>query len=588
MTERRWLLAVMGTLLIVMSVGLFARNLWTPDEPREADLAWRMSGQQLKAVPLLAGDQFCEKPPLTYWAAALPVSVLGFSPWSVRLPNLLYALVTVLAVGLMARRLAGPVAGLAAGAAVGTFLLGYQTMIWLATDAPALAFVSVSLLGLILGFYATGSRERFGGYALMHLALAGAFLSKSALALLVPALTFATLIVLERRWREMLRWELWAGLPLSLGPVLAWVWAVYTGPNGPANLKIFFWNNLAGRLALVDAPPQFQYALAHRNSPGKYLLELPLYLWPWTLLVVAAVWRAWRVRGSASARTPRVALAACVPAVVVLSFAATARNVYLAPALPGFAVLVGWWVSEIARGSDRWDVRALRATSALVIIATLLGTAALTILAFDSPSFAQMKPALMILAAAGMGLALYTAIDAWINAAQTPLAAAASLFFGFCCLLSAPCWLGYAQINRWQDLSVLGARIRTDLDNAPLALLAPDETTRAFVDLYVSSRAAADHGSGTAQPDAATLQRLLQDGRGTAVLVQVDGRSYSSGIQRLSRALGRREPRSVHQELAWAEAAGFRPAHVYALPNGRRYALFEPAVAGPVMAEPTF
>lgn len=580
MTERRWLLAVMGTLLIVMSVGLFARSFWTPDEPREADIAWRMSGQDLKAVPSLAGDPFCEKPPLAYWAAALPVSVFGFSPWTVRLPNLLYALVTVLAVGILARRLAGPVAGLAASAAIGTFLLGYQTLIWLATDAPALAFVSLSLLGLILGFYASGTRERLGGYALMHLALAGAFLSKSALALLVPALTFATLIVLERRWRELLRRELWAGVPLSIGPVLAWVWAVYTGPDGLANLKVFFWNNLVGRLALVDAPPQLQYALAHRNSPGKYLLELPLYLWPWTLMVVAAIWRAWRTRGSASSRTTRVALAASVPSVVVLSFAATARNVYLAPALPGFALLLGWWVSGLAQGCGRWDVRALRATSALIIIATVLGAAALTILAFDSPSFAQMKPALMIVAAAGMGLALYMAIDAWMNASRTPLMSAVSLFFGFCCLLSAPCWLGYAQINRWQDLSVLGAQIRADLRDTPLALLAPDETTRAFVDLYVGTRASAENpDSGASQPDAGTLRRILHDGRGTAVLVQVDGRSYSPGLLRLNRALGRREPRSVDQELAWAESAGLRPSHVYALPNGRRYALFEPALA---------
>ena len=168
MTERRWLLAVAVALLLVLSVGLFARGLWTPDEPREADLAWRMTWQTQKSVPLLAGEAFCEKPPLTYWAAALPAAVLGFAPWSARLPNLLYALITLLSVGLMARRMAGPVAGLAAGAAIGTFLLGYQTLIWLATDAPALAFVSLALLGLSRGFYAGSRRERWTGYALMY------------------------------------------------------------------------------------------------------------------------------------------------------------------------------------------------------------------------------------------------------------------------------------------------------------------------------------------------------------------------------------------------------------------------------------
>ena len=60
---------VAGLFLAVLAawcVGLFARAYWTPDEPREADLAWRMSWQAQKSVPLLAGTPFCEKPPLTY------------------------------------------------------------------------------------------------------------------------------------------------------------------------------------------------------------------------------------------------------------------------------------------------------------------------------------------------------------------------------------------------------------------------------------------------------------------------------------------------------------------------------------------
>ena len=47
-----WLL---GALLLMWCVGMFGRGYWTPDEPREADIAWRMSWQADKAVPLLAG-----------------------------------------------------------------------------------------------------------------------------------------------------------------------------------------------------------------------------------------------------------------------------------------------------------------------------------------------------------------------------------------------------------------------------------------------------------------------------------------------------------------------------------------------------
>ena len=198
-------------LLLAWCVGMFGRGYWTPDEPREADIAWRMSWQPDKSVPLLAGEAFCEKPPLTYWLAAVPIELWGDQGWIARLPNLLYALISALGVGLLASRSAGRFAGVVGGAVISTFLLSYQVAIWLATDAPLLASVSIALLGAYIGFYATGGKERLRGYLLMHAALAFGFLSKSAVAWMVPALAIATLSIWERRWRELLRWSCMPG-----------------------------------------------------------------------------------------------------------------------------------------------------------------------------------------------------------------------------------------------------------------------------------------------------------------------------------------------------------------------------------------
>src|SRR5579862_6324024 len=96
-------------LALSMAVGILGRGYWTPDEPREADIAWRMSWQADKAVPLLAGEAFCEKPPLAYWVAGASVRAFGAGAWAARLPHLLYALLTALAVGALARRSAGTV-----------------------------------------------------------------------------------------------------------------------------------------------------------------------------------------------------------------------------------------------------------------------------------------------------------------------------------------------------------------------------------------------------------------------------------------------------------------------------------------------
>ena len=47
-----WLL---GALLMIWGVGMFGRGYWTPDEPREADIAWRMSWQTRQGGSLAGG-----------------------------------------------------------------------------------------------------------------------------------------------------------------------------------------------------------------------------------------------------------------------------------------------------------------------------------------------------------------------------------------------------------------------------------------------------------------------------------------------------------------------------------------------------
>jgi len=567
LNTRRTLLGLGGALLLSWCVGMFARGYWTPDEPREADIAWRMSWQADKAVPVLAGDAFCEKPPLTYWLAALPIKLLGTQAWVARLPNLLYALITALGVGLLGARSLGKFAGWVAAATISTFLLAYQVAIWLATDAPLLAAVSVALLGAYIGFYATTSPERLRGYLLMHTALAFGFLSKSAVAWMVPALAILTLSIWEKRWRELLRWELYFGLLVQAALILTWVWFVYRGNHGPENLKVFFWNNLVGRFAAVDAPPDLQYAAAHRNSPGKYLVELPLYLFPWTLLVIAAARRAWRQRRASlhDNRAVRFALAAALPPLLILSLAATARNIYLAPALPGFALLVAWWAREILPGPDTWDVRALRATAAMLLLGVAVFAAALVVLGVDSWSSMRSPAIYVAISLAGLTGAAILAIRAWAAAREHAVHAQWALLLAYCALLIGPASQVYRRVDPWQDLATIGRAVERDAAGRPLILLAPDETTRAIIDMY--ARPSVERIAGPL--DGAGIERIRSAAAAAPMslfLVQLPSRSPQLPWR----------ARSPQTDLPpqW-EAAKIQMAKSYSLPNGRRYALLQ-------------
>jgi 4-amino-4-deoxy-L-arabinose transferase-like glycosyltransferase len=572
MGRRRSLLAFLALgLLAIWCTGMFGRGYWTPDEPREADIAWRMSWQPQWAVPLLAGEAFCEKPPLTYWLAAIPVRAFGMEAWAARLPNLFYALITSFSVGLLARRAAGRLAGLVAAAAISTFLLAYQVEIWLATDAPLLAAVSLALYGLYVGFHATHRRERLAGYTLMHAALAVGFLCKSAAAWLTPVTALLVLIVWERRWRELLRWELYIGLLLQAAIVAGWVWSVAVGPDGAAHLRIFFWNNLVGRFTNVDAPAELQYATAHRNSPGKYLLELPVYLWPWTLLCLAALRRAWAERG----RPPeavRYAIAVFLPTLVILSCAATARNIYLAPALPGLALLLGWWVALCLPRPDPWDLRALRATAVLLLLAVVVVAALMTLV--GTLERAGIASPLAYWASSGAGLLATTLLIgvAWFALGRGRLATALlALLVGYCSLLAGPAAEAYSVVDQWQDLQGLGEELRADLRAAPLVLMAPDETTRAWVDMYVRPSVSRVPGPIDAV-SLAQLQALLVRTPGALVLAELPGRAWTPRWREIALALGRPAIAVVTPAPAWMHS-GLEIVGTYALPNGRRYAL---------------
>jgi 4-amino-4-deoxy-L-arabinose transferase-like glycosyltransferase len=488
---------------------MFGRGYWTPDEPREADIAWRMSWQRDLAVPLLAGEAFCEKPPLTYWLSAVPIKLFGPQAWAARLPNLLYAVITALSIGALATRCAGRLAGGVAAAAMATLLLSYQTAIWLATDAPLLAAVSVALLGAYRGYHATHRAERLRGYLLMHAALGVGFLCKSAAAWMVPALTLLTLSLWERRLRELMRWEL-------------------------------------------------------------YLIELPVYLFPWTLLVAAAVRRAWRARDSRADdfRAVRFGTAIFLPSLAVLSIAATARNIYLAPALPGVALLLAWWVKTTLGAPDAWDAHALRGTAALLLISAILGAAGVGLAGFDGWATMSSRASYLFIAFVGLGTSVSFALRAWGAARTRPLEGHWSLLVAYVALLTLPASQLYAQVDQWQDLRLLGQVVAADTDGKPLILLEPDETTRAFVDMYASPRATL-----ATTPAAAAAAAVAQHG---FILVQLPGRAGPR--QTRLAALHLSPPNeSMAEQLPWLAASPLQIVSTPSLPNGRRYALLEPS-----------
>jgi 4-amino-4-deoxy-L-arabinose transferase-like glycosyltransferase len=399
-------------------------------------------------------------------------------------------------------------------------------------------------------------------------------MAKSAPGWIVPGLALLTFIVWERRWKELRRWELYAGLALQALIIGPWIVAVARGPQGADALKTLFWHNVVGRFTQLSAPAALDYTSGHHNAPGKYLLELPLYLWPWTLVVAAALVRAWtRMREPGTRGTAwRFALCCSVPFLILLSAAATARDVYAAPALLGFGLLAGLWADDARRLPRRGDRFAVLATAALT--AATAGICAL---------------ALAVLAAAGAGAPLVCTVAALVVA----LAAAVAVGFAVHAQRSgdfprslACCYAGYAValclaarlilpvVDRWQDLASLAARIHSDTAQQSLALLDPDETTIAMLDRGLATPFTV-LATGAAAPRGAVDGWFAAHGRAGRVLVLLPGHASGALTEFLARLHPLPDPGDgVAGRLTTTGTAALVAR--YELPQGRRYALLGP------------
>lgn len=336
---RHWRVWLVLVLLPMCLVWCTLRGLWRPDEPREAGISAQMAspGASL-SVPYLGEEPFCEKPPGYYWLTSLGIRLFGQHPGAVRLPNLLLLLAGAWLVGELAFSLSGGrrLAGFVAGAFLVTGQLGFTVGIWILTDTLLMFASAGALLGLYCGLQATSWKPRLGWYSLMHTSLAIGFFAKNLVIWMVPVLAGAGYLLLTRRWRVLLRWELYAGLLIQAVLIAPWLVAVAARPDAGRILTIFFHDNLLGRF-LSTQGAYVTYG-SHRGPPWEYALGVLYYFLPWSPLLWPVVVQAWKKRTE-----PNWAflISATVLPTILLSMAACKRSIYYAPV--GIA-----WVSALA------------------------------------------------------------------------------------------------------------------------------------------------------------------------------------------------------------------------------------------------
>ncbi|NOY80166.1 MAG: glycosyltransferase family 39 protein [Kiritimatiellaeota bacterium] len=246
MTTLRPVLVILALALVIGIAFQGSRGLYESTEGRYALCAREMLDTGKWLEPTLFGEPHWTKPPLTYWAIAAGVRVLGRNAWGARLPNALFFALTALAVAGIGARMWDKRTGFLAGVIYATSLFPAGVAFSLNTDTLLAMWETLAIFSFWSADRAP-DRSRSRRWMLgMWLALGLGFATKGppALIALVPVLVYRRRDPARKRKAPVFDW---AGLVLFCLVGLSWY--VYECLRNPTLLAYFLGDEIVGRVA---------------------------------------------------------------------------------------------------------------------------------------------------------------------------------------------------------------------------------------------------------------------------------------------------------------------------------------------------
>ncbi len=307
-------------------IGLRARDIWPPDEGRYATVAREMAAAGIGPTLTLNGTFYADKPPLFFWITTLAARLTGgaVDEAIARVPSVLGAALMAGIVFAAVRRVAGWRAGAVASACLASSALFLWQSRAAQLDMLFAAFVAASALRLHGAVVSGRTRDFLGGF----LALLLAILTKGPLALLVlPVVVLHA--ILTGRGRGLARRGAAAGFLLLLAGAGAFV--LWAGSREPEFLRASLGYHTIERM---------ERGLAHENPWHFYLRKTPLYLLPWSPLLLLLPARPWRnLPAEARSLFGFAALHAGLFLAIQSAFPGK-RGIYLLPLWPALVIVV--------------------------------------------------------------------------------------------------------------------------------------------------------------------------------------------------------------------------------------------------------
>lgn len=346
------IILLLGLCFAVYFVNLGQWDLWSPDEPRYAEVSREMVHRGDWILMHRNGNLYTDKPPLFFWAiAASSFLWQGFSPFSVRFPSALFGTLTVLLTFFIGKKLYSSRAGFLSGLVLATaFEFAY-----LSTrgniDATLTFFTTASIFCFLM-WHQTAREESIRPRTLKwlwiygtYISMAFAVLAKGPVGFILPLLVVLIYLVIRRDWRGIRRMKLLPGMLLMVIIVLAWYLpAVTRGGNVYLRETLF--------KHTVDA---YAKGWTHVRPFYYYLYHFPLEFLPWFIFLPGAM--VYGFFREAGAKRREFFFIFVWFAVIFLFFSISKgkRGLYLLPLYPAASLMLGkFWEDLISMQMDRF------------------------------------------------------------------------------------------------------------------------------------------------------------------------------------------------------------------------------------------
>lgn len=338
--------------ILMLFTCLGAREIWT-QEHRWADIVAGMFYTHDYLHPSLNGTEYYDKPLLSYWLIAGVAEITGkLSTWALRLPSALAGLLAVWSIYRLGMSLKDKSLGLLAG---WMLLTTYYFIFWARTSSADMLNMAGTLFAVC--WYAEKKlHTQFFDCVVFFLILAVTALCKGLVGPVTACLVILPDLFLQKTWKKHLRLSvILAMVPAAIVYVLPfWASSHFGGTSHyqENGLYLVYRENILRYFQPFD----------HKGPIYTYFVFLPVYLLPWTLFFIPALFGL-RARWKNLSANAKWMVWSVVLLFAFLTLSGSRRNYYVLPLVPFALLMTADWILS---GAETLKRNALAKLTAMI------------------------------------------------------------------------------------------------------------------------------------------------------------------------------------------------------------------------------